>query len=290
MRDRYRWLRRIEQLDPVRDHQEIYRISAGHEFPWDYQRALELALFRTYCVPSISALLAATGEFRDRPQKRYDDTALLMAELAAHGYDSPAARRRCGSSTGCTAATRSPPRTCATCCPPSSTSRSTGSTGSAGGRCPTHERLAAFHFYREVGARMGIRDVPADFDEFRRFKTGYEAASVPATPRPTARSATTRSTCCAAGTRGRCGRRSGLGVRGLLDAPMLTAFGFDARPALGWRAATRAGLRARAGRRRRCCRRGRRVPAGRATRATARYPGYPTGYRPADLGAPDPGR
>jgi len=36
-----RWRRRIEELDPVRDHEEIYRISAGHEFPWDYTRALE---------------------------------------------------------------------------------------------------------------------------------------------------------------------------------------------------------------------------------------------------------
>jgi hypothetical protein len=87
-----RWTHRILALDPVGDHAEIYRISAGHEFPWDYQRALELALLRTYCVPSISALLEATGEFRDRPQRRYDDTALLMAELAAHGYDSARGR------------------------------------------------------------------------------------------------------------------------------------------------------------------------------------------------------
>src|SRR5437879_3495277 len=80
------WLRRIERLDPVRDHQEIYRISIGFEFPWDYQRALEFALFRTYCVPSISRLLAATGEFAERPPRPYDDTALLLAELAAHRY------------------------------------------------------------------------------------------------------------------------------------------------------------------------------------------------------------
>src|ERR1044071_8758878 len=85
---RHRNVDRIAALDPVRDHLEIYQISAGLEFPWDYTRALEFALFRTYCVPSISRLLAATGEFRDRPQKRYDDTALLMAEVAAHGYDS----------------------------------------------------------------------------------------------------------------------------------------------------------------------------------------------------------
>ena len=89
MKPRRYWLDRIQALDPIADHEEIYRISAGHEFPWDYTRALELALFRTYCVPSISALLSATGEFRDRPQKRYDDTALLMAGLSPR-----AARRR----------------------------------------------------------------------------------------------------------------------------------------------------------------------------------------------------
>src|SRR6478735_3190573 len=88
-RGRHGWQRRVDELDPVRDHQEIHRITAGFEFPWDYQRALEFALFRTYCVPTISALLRRTGEFEKRPQKRYDDTALLMAELVEHGYDSP---------------------------------------------------------------------------------------------------------------------------------------------------------------------------------------------------------
>ena len=92
MRRRYDLVRRIARLDPVADHLEIYQISAGQEFPWDYTRALEFALFRTYCVPSISALLAATGEFEKRPQQRYDDTALLMSEIATHGYDSPRGR------------------------------------------------------------------------------------------------------------------------------------------------------------------------------------------------------
>ena len=63
-----RWLDEIAALDPVADAQAIYRISAGFEFPWDYRRSLELALFTTYCVPSISQLLDATGEFRVRPQ------------------------------------------------------------------------------------------------------------------------------------------------------------------------------------------------------------------------------
>src|SRR3712207_8284914 len=32
---RFDVLRRIERLDPARDHAEIYRLTGGYEFPWD---------------------------------------------------------------------------------------------------------------------------------------------------------------------------------------------------------------------------------------------------------------
>jgi hypothetical protein len=51
--DRDHWLRRIERLDPGRDFAEIYRIMVAHEFPWDMNQSLGLALYRTYAVPSI---------------------------------------------------------------------------------------------------------------------------------------------------------------------------------------------------------------------------------------------
>ncbi len=57
---RYRRLRLIRAMEPERDHGLIYRLSAGLEFPRDYKRALELASFRTFCVPSNSALLVRT--------------------------------------------------------------------------------------------------------------------------------------------------------------------------------------------------------------------------------------
>ena len=63
---------------------------AGELFPWDHTQALELALLKTFCVPSISGLLARTGEFERRPRKRYDDTGLMVAELLCHGPGSPA--------------------------------------------------------------------------------------------------------------------------------------------------------------------------------------------------------
>jgi len=82
---RFDILNEIERLDPERDHQRIVHLSFGYDFPWDAIRSLEIALYRTYCVPTISALLDRTGEFRERTQQRYDDTSLLVAEMCKWG-------------------------------------------------------------------------------------------------------------------------------------------------------------------------------------------------------------
>jgi hypothetical protein len=284
MSRRYDRLQRIATLDPRRDHLEIYQISAGLEFPWDYTRALELALFRTYCVPSISALLAATGEFEKRPQKRYDDTALLMAEIAAHGYDSP--RGREALKVVNRAHGRYPISNDDMLYVLSTFVYDPIDWLARYGWRPLHdnERLAAFHYYREVGRRMGIRSVPAGYDEFATFKRDYEAkhfvysdtnrrigeytvgllaAWFPAFLRPAVR----------------------LAVRGMLDEPMLRAFGITPAPkfvgALG-----EAGLKARAAALRFFPPRRRSVLG--VSRRNRTYPGYPDGYRPSDLGAQAP--
>lgn len=76
-----KYLDEIRRLDPVRDHQRIAYSSTAYEFPWDTQRALELALFRTFAVAKGTPLLASTGELIYRTQKRYDDTVLILAEI-----------------------------------------------------------------------------------------------------------------------------------------------------------------------------------------------------------------
>jgi hypothetical protein len=86
----------IQQLDPDKDHQRIVFLSSCYDFPFDTTRALEFALFRTFCVPSIAALLDRTGEFQKRPQKRYDDTDIIVSELMEWGYDSDRAGARFG--------------------------------------------------------------------------------------------------------------------------------------------------------------------------------------------------
>lgn len=89
---RFDRLRNILELDAERDCAEIYRLLSQYEFPWDIKRSLELALFRTYAVPAIGRLLDATGEFTRCPQKRYDDTALVLYEILQSEVDSD--RRR----------------------------------------------------------------------------------------------------------------------------------------------------------------------------------------------------
>ncbi|RAL10484.1 uncharacterized protein BO97DRAFT_394269 [Aspergillus homomorphus CBS 101889] len=62
------------------------------EFPFFYLKSLQFALFRTYGIPSISKLLAATAQF-SKPEtslKRYADTVVLIQEFIGN---SPSSRR-----------------------------------------------------------------------------------------------------------------------------------------------------------------------------------------------------
>jgi hypothetical protein len=83
----------IQLLNPETDHERISFLLSCHVFPWDLERSLEFALFRTFAVPSISGLLAKTGEFVQRPRKRYDDTELILFEILEHGMNSLRGKR-----------------------------------------------------------------------------------------------------------------------------------------------------------------------------------------------------
>lgn len=144
-----------------------------------------------------------------------------------------------------------------------------------------HERQAAFHHYSDVGRRMGIRDIPPGYAEFRAFKQHFEDERFARSPanraigrytmnlfrswyprplRPLAESA----------------------ARSQLDPPMLNALSLSAPPAWVGEAVLTA-LRTRA-------RLERLLPARRHLALTRSlggrtYPGYPTGFTPTDLGA-----
>ncbi|MEL6928425.1 MAG: oxygenase MpaB family protein [Cyanobacteria bacterium J06600_6] len=171
---RYGRLQQIQALDPVLDCEEICRLLAGYEFPWDITRSLELAMLKTYCVPSISQLLDRTGEFHHHTQKRYDDTGLLIAEIMKWGYHSDR-----GQESICrinrihdhyqisnqdflyvlSTFIYEPVRW----------------NQNFGWRLFSEtEKLAIFYFWQAVGKQMEIADIPATYEEFAQFNSSYE--------------------------------------------------------------------------------------------------------------------
>jgi hypothetical protein len=168
------WQRRIAQLDPDADFAEIYRIMAAHEFPWDVTQALGLALFRTYAVPSIGELLAATGEFENRVHKRYADTGLILEAVLEHGFASSGGRsaiRRMNQMHGSYAISNDDMRyvqSTFVVIPLRWLDR-------YGWRRPSEaERRASANYYRELGRHMNIKDSPRTHAEFADYLDTYE--------------------------------------------------------------------------------------------------------------------
>jgi hypothetical protein len=168
------FLQRIVQLDPEQDHLEIVYLDSFHEFPFDTTRSLEVALFRTFAVPSVSALLYQTGEFNQRAQKRYDDTDLILSELIEHGYDSErgrAALRRMNRLHQRFAITNAdylyvlstfifePIR---------------WNERFGWRRMVEQERLAHYFYWREIGRRMAITAIPESYQAFEQYNLAYE--------------------------------------------------------------------------------------------------------------------
>ncbi|MBB3090970.1 oxygenase MpaB family protein [Nocardioides albus] len=165
---------RTAGLDPETEFQEISRSLGLYEFPWDTTQSLSFALFRTYAVPSIGRLLADTHQFTENTQKRYDDTALLMEDAAIEDLDSPRGR----------AAVRRINQMHRMYDISNDDMRYVLSTfvviprrwnQEFGWRQSTpDEQLAALRYYQALGKRMGIKDIPATYEEFEQLLDSYE--------------------------------------------------------------------------------------------------------------------
>jgi len=169
------WKRYNDSLDPATDYVEIYAKVVAHEFPWDMNQSLGFALFRTYAVPGIGRLLDQTGEFTTRPQKRYDDTALLLEPPNRLGFEDPEAK----------AAIRRINAMHRAYDIPNHEFRYVLSTfvvvpkrwlDEYGKRPLTpHEVEASVQYYRTLGRHMGIQDIPETYAGFEELMDSYEA-------------------------------------------------------------------------------------------------------------------
>ena len=102
-------------MHPKRDHREIVYTIACSEFSFDAARAMELAFFRTFAVPSISKVLYDTGKFLHATQCRIDDTDILLSEILESGYDGPRASGPSLGSIGSILSLISPTLICSMC-------------------------------------------------------------------------------------------------------------------------------------------------------------------------------
>jgi hypothetical protein len=237
-------LREIRRLDPVADHGRIVYLDTCFEFPWDTTRSLELALFRTFAVPSVAAVLDSSGEFGRAAQKRYDDTDLILSTIVEAGYESEDGKRairRMNQIHGrfeisnedflyvLSSFVFEPIRW-----------------NARFGWRPLieTEKLATFEFWREIGRRMAIREIPESFDDFERFNVEYEQERFRRTPESEHVGRATRDMFLAwfPGLPKRFGAQA---IYALMDEPLLDAFGFP-RPPHALRVAVETALRARA--------------------------------------------
>ena len=166
--------RELQRLDAERDYQRMVQLLVGYEFPFDITRALELALFATFASPRVSALLARTGQFERHGQQRYDDTGLLISRFMQDGLDSAAGERAIAHMN----------RIHGFYSIPNEDFLYVLSTfifypinwvNRYGWRrlTPAEER-ALFLFFREVGQRMNLRDVPPTPGALAAFAQAYE--------------------------------------------------------------------------------------------------------------------
>jgi hypothetical protein len=279
-------LERIGQLDPQDDHREIAHLTSAYAFPWDTETALSLALFRTFAVPTISRILLDARAFTDATRKRFDDTELLLAEVEEHGYDAPRGREAIRRINRMHAAYPIRPVDL-TYVLSTFVVEPRRWIDRYGWRPLTPQELdAGWRYWREIGARMGVTDLPERVEEFEAWNAAFERAEfrydpanhevadatmtmylreiygVPAPLLPLARTV----------------------ALSLLEPELVAALGYDQPPA--WlRTAVTAALQLRA-----------RVlaalvPARRRPHLLTEVerPTYPFGYRIADLGTfPDP--
>ncbi|MEU5211193.1 oxygenase MpaB family protein [Streptomyces sp. NPDC020742] len=274
---RYDWLKEIRRLDPERDFLTIYRIIATHEFPWDITRALELALYRTYAVPSIGRLLAGTAELTDRTQKRYDDTALLLDAVLEHGFDGEDGRtaiRRINQMHRSYDISNDDMRyvLCTFVVTPKRWLDEYGWR-----RLTAPERAAVAAYYRTLGRHLGISELPQTYEEFEQCLDSYEAAHFAWDEG--ARRVSDATLDLMAGWYGPLAPVVRGASKALLDDTLLDAFRYD-RPKPAVRMAVRGALKLRA-------RAVRLLPPRRTPHYARQNPeikGYPDGFRVAELG------
>ena len=167
-------LKKITSLHPKKDAWEIVRLTVFYEFPWDFNRALELALYKTFAVPSIVKILHNTKQFENDSQKRYDDTDLFLSEIIENGLGvgrgQQALERLNFIHSNYKISNEDYLYVLSTFI------FDTGYWINQFGyrKLSSHEELAGFYVWKEIGEKMDIKDIPDNIADFRKYHDDFE--------------------------------------------------------------------------------------------------------------------
>lgn len=165
----------LAKLDPRKDCHAINASTLFVEFPFLSRRALDFGFMRTFGIPSISRILAKSGQLGCSASKRYDDTMILIEELDLHHVDS---------SRGSLAVRRlnllhSPYPIhnadyiyvlCLIVLPPMELAARYGYR-----EWTESEKCAFYNVWHDIGTRMGIQDIPCSVSAMSKYRDDYES-------------------------------------------------------------------------------------------------------------------
>lgn len=168
--------RNIQNLHPIDDHRLIVYKIACSDFSFDAARAMELAFFRTFAIPSISKILYDSGKFLHATQCRVDDTDILLSEILESGYDGPRGKRAIARINKVHSEFNLQNDDMLYVLTTFVVEPIKWMKRFAWRPLYDLEVQALHHFWLQVGLRMGITDMPDDLESFLKFNADYEEA------------------------------------------------------------------------------------------------------------------
>lgn len=168
-------LLKIESLHPEKDAWEIIRLSLFYEFPWDFNRALEFALYKTYATPSVVNVLHRTKELENHTQKRYDDTDILLSEIIENGLKEGRGKQALEQMNKIHAAFKISNDDYIYVLSTFVFDTAFWINRYGYRKLTSNEELAGYYVWKEIGEHMHIHSIPDSIFKLKKFHDDYEA-------------------------------------------------------------------------------------------------------------------
>lgn len=164
----------IRDLDPVEDYRAIYSNLIFVDAAGTMTAGLNMAFYRSFAAPNVAKLLATTRVAIDEPARRAIDTGILVWEMVMHGFEHERGRaalsrmNRIHSAFEISSEDFLYVLSALVVVPIRFMDRY------GWRRAFAQERTASAEFYRELGRRMALNEIPAGFGEFEAYMDRYE--------------------------------------------------------------------------------------------------------------------